>query len=506
LTSDIYSCIVSLNHPEYRHFLRVIMGDISRSKQIEIETSRQAILDGWKSGDLVEQCHACENLCVLAENYFPAALEHAVSVTSAFNRLDSQIRLGQLSDDDQGIAVGKLVSKAVGVLNTIVKEADSGSSAAAIPPPSVSKLKPEPAQPVVYPLVGFDDQDENEKAILDFIVNKIDPKTGGKLIAALSVSKRYRNSDFCLDNITLELNRGEILGIVGVNASGKTTLLRMLLGELRPTNGLISYPAFGEDPQRPNWAKIKQRIAYVSQSLPRWPGRLIDNLQYVASVYGRDWKEINKYLDLLLQRYGLDRFRESYWDEISGGYKTRFEIVRALLSNPDILILDEPLAYLDIISQQVVLRQLRQLAKKHERPIGIIITSQQLYEIESIADRLLVLDTGQTLFSGPVSELSRLIDDVVIEFSIAGNLLEIRQQVAKHPNCVILFASETGYIAVFRKRAEEAGSKIDFNVLLEFLAKVSRNRLSYVRDISNSCRLLFEPRMMTWLRSRSVQN
>jgi ABC-type multidrug transport system ATPase subunit len=482
------------------------MDDISQSKLIEIQSSRQAILDGLKSGDLVEQCHACENLCVLAENYFPKALEHAITVTAAFNRLDSQIRLGLLSDDDQGIAVGRLVASAVTVLNEVLKGA---ANAANLAVPSLSSDIPKPQEPKrtsETPVSVFDDREEAEKTILDFIVKNLDPSSGGKLIAALGVSKSYGNSDFFLNDISLELNRGEILGIVGVNASGKTTLLRMLLGELRPSSGLISYPAFKEDPQKPNWIKIKQRIAYVSQTLPRWPGRLIDNLQYVASVYGRDWKDIDKHLDLLLQRYGLDRFKNAFWDEISGGYKTRFEIVRALLSNPDILVLDEPLAYLDIISQQLVLRQLRQLAKRHERPIGVIITSQQLYEIESIADRLLVLDTGQTLFSGPVSELARLIDDIVIEFSIVGNFVDVRQQVGKHPNCVILFATETGYIAVFRRTMDVDSAPINFNALLEFLAKVSRNRLSYVRDISNSCRLLFEPKMMSWLRTRRSSN
>jgi ABC-2 type transport system ATP-binding protein len=97
-----------------------------------------------------------------------------------------------------------------------------------------------------------------------------------------------------------------------------------------------------------------------------------------------------------------------------------------LLSKPDKLILDEPLAYLDIISQQIVLRQLRQLARNRARPIGVIITSQQLYEIEMIADRLLVLDGGNTMFSGRVSDLSKLINDLVVEFNSTGEMTAIK--------------------------------------------------------------------------------
>jgi ABC-type multidrug transport system ATPase subunit len=482
------------------------MDDISQSRFLEIKNTRKAILDGLRSGDLVEQCHACEKLCVLADNYFNKSLEHAIAVTAAFNRLEAQIRLGLLSDDDQGVTIARLVANAVSVLNATLRGTEEAEAfSITVPKDSV----PQPVGPTTSSrptIVDGDDIEANEKVVLDFIVQKLDPSTKGKLIAALGLSKTYGNSDFCLSDISLELNRGEILGIVGVNASGKTTLLRMLLGELRPSTGVITYPAFKQDPQKPNWTEIKRRIAYVSQTLPRWPGRVIDNLQYIASVYGQEWKDIDRYLDLLLQRYGLDRFKQASWDEISGGYKTRFEIVRALLSKPDILVLDEPLAYLDIISQQVVLRQLRQLAKRHEYPIGVIVTSQQLYEIESIADRLLVLDTGQTLFSGPVSELARLIDEIVIEFGIIGTLIDVRQQVGKHPNCVTLFATETGYIGVFRKLADGSDAPINFNSLLEYLAKISRNRLSYVRDVSNSCRLLFEPKMMSWLNSRRTKD
>src|SRR5262249_22653411 len=143
--------------------------------------------------------------------------------------------------------------------------------------------------------------------------------------------------------------------------------------------------------------------------------------------------------------------KDATWDEISGGYKTRFEIVRALLSKPDLLILDEPLAYLDILNQQVVLRQLRQLASNRARPIGIIITSQQLYEIEAIADRLLVLEGGNILFSDRIRKLSGLIDDLVVEFSSNGPMMAIKNKLASNPHFRSLIATETGYISVFRR-------------------------------------------------------
>jgi ABC-2 type transport system ATP-binding protein len=258
----------------------------------------------------------------------------------------------------------------------------------------------------------------------------------------------------------------------------------------------VKYPSFNEQKKR-DWIAIKRRMAYVSQTLPRWPGKVYDNLCYVASIYGHPLSEIDAYLDLLLKRYGLDKFKNATWDEISGGYKTRFEIVRALVSKPDVLILDEPLAYLDILSQQIVLRQLRQLARNRARPIGVIITSQQLYEIEAVADRLLVLDGGVTLFSDRIQDLSSIIDDLVVEFTFNGSMMEIKSKLMTHPNFVSMFASETGYIAVFKRRlagANQIDGRADFSTILRILGE-GQGELIYARDISKSCRLLFEPRM-----------
>jgi ABC-2 type transport system ATP-binding protein len=345
---------------------------------------------------------------------------------------------------------------------------------------------------------GILEYDDDDSALVNFIVQAREPKSQGRLIVAQDITKNYTGSSFKLRPISLELNRGEILGIVGVNASGKTTLLRILLGDIRQSSGELAYPSLADGKKELDWVAIKRHFGYVSQTLPRWPGKVYENLCYFASIYGHRLSEIDGFLDILLKRYGLDKFRNATWDEISGGYKTRFEIVRALLSKPDILVLDEPLAYLDILSQQVVLRQLRQLARNRARPMGIVVTSQQLYEIEAIADRLLVLDGGATLFSGPVRALSKLIDDLVVEFNSTGPMTDIKSALAANPRYSTLFSTETGYISVFKRRAP-ADPSIDLNEVLGIL-EACPGSLSYVRDISHSCRILFEPRMAEWLR------
>ncbi len=91
-----------------------------------------------------------------------------------------------------------------------------------------------------------------------------------------------------------------------------------------------------------------------------------------------------------LARYGLQEYQNAQWDEISGGYKIRFELARALVAQPKLLLLDEPLAYLDVITRQRFLIDLRAIASSLENPIPIVVTSQHLYEIEAIADQLVI--------------------------------------------------------------------------------------------------------------------
>jgi ABC-type multidrug transport system ATPase subunit len=484
---------------------------ILRAEQIDIESEQRSVLADLRTGDFNKQRLACEQLSALAENHFPEFLSRSVNLISDANQLDDRIRERRITADEQGVEVRQLIASAVTLLTEMTNTTPVGRIPIDMMPHEERAISEARGDQIAATLSSrmtsvtakpYGDEDADDAELIRFIVQTREPESQGKLIVVQDVTKTYSGSSFKLRPISLELNRGEILGIVGVNASGKTTLLRILLGELRQSSGDIWYPSLVDAVKKRDWIRVKQRIGYVSQILPRWPGSVYDNLCYVASIYGHPLREIDAYLEQLLKRYGLDKFKNATWDEISGGYKTRFEIVRALVSKPDILILDEPLAYLDIISQQVVLRQLRQLARNRARPIGVIISSQQLYEIESIANRLLVLEGGETLFSNHIKDLSTLIADLVVEFSATGSMMKIKAQLSSHPHYGSLFATETGYIAIFRRTIPVAGrsdSRIDFNDVLKLLGEECAGNLSYARDVSSSCRILFEPRMAEWL-------
>jgi ABC-2 type transport system ATP-binding protein len=485
--------------------------NITAAEQRSIESQRSSIMEDLRTGDLDNLRAACERLDRLAESHYGRMfLARTTKLIAAANRLIDQIRGRSITVADEEAATNQIIDRAVEILTDMTKAEPTGRV-----PGGDRNTDPEISQALlllsnrqrrISDDVPDAEEDDIDRKLLDLIVRANDPQTKGALLVAEDLQKRYSRTAFNLRPINLELSRGEILGIVGVNASGKTTLLRMLMGDLRPSNGMLRYPSIQRGRKRRDWKQIKRHIAYVSQTLPWWPGRVFDNLRYVASLYGHPQSSIDAFLDMLLERYGLDKFKDASWSQISGGYRTRFEIARALVSNPDILILDEPLAYLDILSQQVVLRQLRQLVENRARPIGVVITSQQLYEIEAIADRLLVLEGGNTLFSGPVGGLGSLVNELIVEFRSTARLADIKKSLLSHPSGRALISSETGYIAVFNRSSlpTKNGQEIDFNDILEFLGNRCPGDLSYARNISTSCRVLFEPRLASYVNRAGI--
>lgn len=233
------------------------------------------------------------------------------------------------------------------------------------------------------------------KEILEKLTSFHIPFLGGTLISTENVEKKYAKGNFSLKPLSLTLNLGEIIGVVGENGNGKTTFLRILAGELAISAGNIHFHLL--DNQKPDPYTIRQNVSFVPQRIPRWHGYLKDNLHFSASISGLKGEENETMVDFMLERLDLSRYANHTWDQISSGYKTRFEIARVLLQRPKLLILDEPLANLDINAQQTLLSDLRYIAKSQFRPMGVVLSSQQLFEVEKMADTVLFLKNGECL-------------------------------------------------------------------------------------------------------------
>jgi ABC-2 type transport system ATP-binding protein len=294
------------------------------------------------------------------------------------------------------------------------------------------------------------------------------------------LARKYEHGSFRLGPISLELRAGEITAIVGRNASGKTTFLRLMNGELRPDSGHLTYPmlqSVGDD-----WLKVKSKLAFVPQLPERWHGRLRNNLNFVAATYGARGAANRDLVDWQLARYGLQEYENAQWDEISGGYKIRFELARALVAQPKLLLLDEPLAYLDVITRQRFLIDLRAIASSLDNPIPIVVTSQHLYEIEAIADQLVILDDGKCAFAGRLEDIAKNATRVIIEISLRAaksDVVECMQEFALQgieetiEGFILVLPGETSHEALFMALRRRFG-----------------NELYSYRDISRSTRSL----------------
>ena len=230
------------------------------------------------------------------------------------------------------------------------------------------------------------------------------------LITADQVAKTYSGGGFSLKPISFTLQTGQVLGVVGENGNGKTTLLRCLAGQLALDGGKVDYHLL----RKPDYYAIKNHIAFIPQRIPKWYGLLKDNLHFSASISGIHGPENDRMVDFMLERLNLSRYAHLTWSQISSGYRTRFEIARILLQRPRLLILDEPLANLDINAQQTILTDLVFMARAAHNPMGIVLSSQQLHEVEKVADTVIFIKDGNCLYSSTDKE--EKITSTAIEF------------------------------------------------------------------------------------------
>lgn len=316
----------------------------------------------------------------------------------------------------------------------------------------------------------FIKESQNKNPLETQIIAKID-----------SIERSYIKDGFKLGPVSFELRKGEITGVVGMNASGKTTMLRCLLQELKPDSGTVTFPAL--EKEKLDWFSIKGKSGYVAQLPERWAGRLRSNLNYTASAYGLTGKANDDLVDWYMHRYGLKTFENARWDEISGGFKIRFELVRALLTRPKLLVLDEPLAYLDIVTQQMFLHDLRSIATSVKNPIPIMVTSQHLHEIEVIADRMVILDDGKCLYSGPTGKMPINKEFDMFEVEIKVKRAELLTKL-RPAGLVDLEKTSLGWILIFEKPKKPGSIQ---RALLENFG----SSMEYYRNITKSTRSLF---------------
>ena len=209
-----------------------------------------------------------------------------------------------------------------------------------------------------------------------------------------------------VDNLSMEINEGEIFGLLGPNGAGKSTTLNMVCSLLKPTSGSIE--VFGMDSGKET-KQIKRRIGYIPQDLAIHGNlKAWENVELFTSLYGIRGKELRAAVDESLEFVGLLDRRNSYAKTFSGGMKRRLNIACSIGHKPDLLIFDEPTVGVDPQSRNFVLEKIKEANAKGTT---VIYTSHYMEEVEAICTRIAIMDNGRIIATGTREELARLVTD-----------------------------------------------------------------------------------------------
>ena len=314
------------------------------------------------------------------------------------------------------------------------------------------------------------------REIADCKVPELSTETA--VLVAEEVRKHYALGRFQLGSISLSIKKGQVYGLVGENGNGKTTLLRILARDLSYDSGVVKY-YFTERPK--NDYDLRTKLIYIPQRTEKWYGSLKDNLKFTLSSYGIPAEENELRTLLMIARLGLWQYQHLDWNALSSGYKMRFELARTLLRQPEILLLDEPLGNLDILAQQVILEDLKMIANSVNHPIALILSSQQLFEVEKISDKVIFLRNGQYTDNAEATATEEAMP-LIVEIDTTNTREEL---IAVFKAFALEKLNYNGgvYVAYFRPNTE-------YSAVLEALGKAKID-LTYIRNISASTRRFF---------------
>jgi lipopolysaccharide export system ATP-binding protein len=214
--------------------------------------------------------------------------------------------------------------------------------------------------------------------------------------------KRYRKRTV-VNEVSIEVGQGEIVGLLGPNGAGKTTSFYMIVGLITPNEGSI-YLDDIDITSEPVYKRAQRGIGYLAQEASVFRKLSVeDNITAVLEMSKIPLQEQKERKEILLEEFGLQHIRKSLGIQLSGGERRRTEIARSLALKPNFILLDEPFAGVDPIAVEDIQQIVRQLKEKN---IGILITDHNVHETLSITDRAYLLFEGKILKAGNAEELS----------------------------------------------------------------------------------------------------
>jgi len=217
-------------------------------------------------------------------------------------------------------------------------------------------------------------------------------------IQTVNLTKKFKGKTV-VNSLNLSIQKGELFSLLGVNGAGKTTTIKMLTCLCRPTSGdaFLLGESIVSNPH-----KVKEKINVSPQETSIAPNLTVkENLQLIARIYGFNKEQVDVKVEEMIRTFGLQEVYKAKGKTLSGGMQRRLSIAMALISNPQILFLDEPTLGLDVIAR----RELWTAIEKLKGSITIILTTHYMEEAEALSDRIGVMAKGNLLSIGTAAEL-----------------------------------------------------------------------------------------------------
>ncbi len=235
-----------------------------------------------------------------------------------------------------------------------------------------------------------------------------------KLLEAKNMVKRY-SGRAVVDHVSLEVNQGEIVGLLGRNGAGKTTTFRMTIGMIVPNEGTVIFEGV-DVTKMPMFKRARRGIGYLSQE-PSIFQRLSvkENIMAILETMKLTRDARRRRCKHLLEQFGLSHLHDHQARTLSGGERRKLEIARAMVTNPTMVLLDEPFSGVDPIAVEELQREICRL---REHGISILLTDHNVRETLSVTDRSYIIDSGKVLREGPPRDL---VNDELVRSTYLGH-------------------------------------------------------------------------------------
>ena len=226
-------------------------------------------------------------------------------------------------------------------------------------------------------------------------------------IIVQNVTKQY-DTQLALNNVSLEIGKGEIVGLLGPNGAGKSTLMKIITCFIPPTEGSVTVEGFDIWEQS---MEVRKRVGYLPEHNPLYLDMYVkEYLGFVAGIHHITGQEANKRIDEMIEMTGLSVEMHKKIGALSKGYRQRVGLAQAMIHNPSVLILDEPTSGLD--PNQLI--DIRNLIKNLGKEKTVLLSTHIMQEVEALCDRVVIINKGVVVANDNIENLTKESDNILI--------------------------------------------------------------------------------------------